>query len=390
MENNNILNLKEKKSTKKRNIKEIWSDLKDYAKTPEGKKRIIAAILILLLVLGVVFTVYTRYYKKEKTASNDTPTVLPKVTTTPNNEPKKVVSYLDGQKYNEDVANRNPLAIMVENHPDARPQSGLDKAKVIYEAVTEGGITRFMAIYGPEGASKVGPVRSARTYFVDYDLEYNGFYAHVGGNLDALELINVLGIKDLDQFRYGSEAYWREPDASKATEHTMYTDTEKLWNIAKNNGWDMKANFDSLPFKEEANKDQRPESQSVTINFSSAGYLVNWQYDKGCNCYLRSMAGVAHNDAQSGEQLKSKNIVIQELERWYAPTSINEEGWAMQTVGEGNVKVIMDGKTVEGKWKKDNIHSRTLFYDSNGNQIKFDPGVTWMEIISTGTPVTIE
>jgi hypothetical protein len=385
---NNILNLKEKTS-KKRSIKEIWSDFKEYAKTPEGKKRIIAAILILLLVLGVIYTVYLRYYKKEKVVNNAT-TVLPKVASPVATEPKKIVSYLDGQKYTEDTANRHPLAIMIENHPDARPQSGLDKAKVIYEAVTEGGITRFMAIYGPEGASKVGPVRSARTYFVDYDVEYDGFYAHVGGNLDALELINQLGVKDLDQFRYGSEAYWREPDAYKATEHTMYTDTEKLWNIAKNNGWDMKATFDSLPFKEEANKDQRPESQSVTINFSSSGYLVNWQYDKGCNCYLRNMAGEQHKDAQSGEQLKSKNIVIQELERWYAPTSINEEGWAMQTVGEGNVKVIIDGKTIEGKWKKDNIHSRTQFYDSNGNQIKFDPGVTWYEIISNGTPVTIE
>lgn len=382
------VNLPKKKSIWKKDLSEIWSDFKEFAKTPEGKKKILIFSLIFALILGVGITAYFRYFVKEK-ISNVKPQILPKVTTNSKKEPNKIVSFLDGQKYTEDVANRHPLAIMIENHPEARPQSGLDKAKIIYEAITEGGITRFMALFGPEGASKIGPVRSARPYYLDWNLEYDGFYAHVGGSAEALQLISQLNIKDLDQFKYGTEAYWREPQADKATEHTMYTDTEKLWKIAENNGWNMKANFDSLPFKEDPNKDQRPESQSVTINFSSPIYSVGWQYEKGCNCYLRSLAGDPHKDAQSGEQLKAKNVIIQEVERWLSSTSA-AEGWAMQTVGEGNVKILMDGKTIEGKWKKDNENSRTLFYDSNNNQIKFNPGVFWVEIVPPGTAVLIQ
>jgi hypothetical protein len=380
----------EKTNKKKKTIKERWQDFKESLKTPEGKKKLLIFIVIFVVVLVTGFTVYNRYFAKEKPSStaNNSGT-LPSINESTAPSEKKVISIFDGQSYPENVANRHALAIMVENQVDSRPQSGLDKAKIVYEAITEGGITRFMAIYGPESTSKVGPVRSARTYYLDWDLEYDGFYAHVGGNLDALQLIPELKIKDLDQFRYGEQAYSRIPRGNRATEHTMYTDTDKLWKIAEDNGWDMKANFDSYEFKDDALLDQRPNSQSIGINFSTASYKVTWDYDKTNNVYLRSMAGSPHKDEVTGEQLKAKIVIIQEVQRWETTTSINEAGWAMKTVGEGNAKIVMDGKVIEGKWKKENRTSRTVFTDADGNKIKYDPGTMWVEIIPPSTPVTI-
>lgn len=379
-----------KKSIWKKNLGEIWTEFKDSLKTKEGRKKFIIFFVIFIIIVATGVTVYARYFSKQKSSTGSAISkILPKFADDTKTEPKKVVSSLDGQMYNEDVSNRHPVAVMIENHPDARPQSGLDKAKIVYEAIAEGGITRFMAIFGPESASKVGPVRSARTYYLDWALEYDAFYAHVGGNIDALDLIPQIKIKDLDQFRYGTEAYWRVPQTGKATEHTMYTDTDKLWNIASDNKWSITSSFDSYAFKTDSPEAQRPESQDVSINFSTATYEVTWKYNKKDNLYYREMAGVAHKDAVSGNQLTAKNVLIEEVQRTPVVTRINESGWSMDTVGEGKAKVLMDGKLIEGKWKKTSRTARTNFYDADGNKLQFDPGVFWYEIVSPGTAVTV-
>lgn len=369
----------EKKPTK-------WLRFKDWLKTPKGKVYFALMLLSVLVLVSAGYVGYVRYFQKEKLPWENK-NILPAIHITETPEIKKTASSLDGLKYPEDTANRHPLGVMVENHPDARPQSGLDKAKIIYEAISEGGITRFLAIFGPESAPKTGPVRSARTFYLDWCLEYDCFYGHVGGNLDALQLIPTVGVKDLDQFRYGTQAYWREPQIGKATEHTMYTDTDKLWKIAQDNGWDMKANFDSYEFKEDAVKEQRPELASVTIDFSTESYKVKWIYDRESNSYKRELAGMPHKDAISGEQLSAKNVIVQEVQRWYAPTEINETGWAMKTVGSGKAKVFMDGKMYEGTWKKTDRDGRTRFYGTDDKELKFNPGNTWVEIVHSDTTV---
>lgn len=383
----------EKKSIWKRDVGELfrekWQEFQQFAKTPAGKKKILlfSIIFIILLIFGIA--IYNRYFAKEKLFGNLGQQTLPKMADENKEKVKKALSSLDGQMYPEDVANRHPLAIMVENHPEARPHSGLDKAKIIYEVITEGGITRFMAIYGPESSSKVGPVRSARSYFLDWTLEYDAFYAHVGGSSEALNLIPKLGIKDLNQFRYGNQAFWREPQKGKATEHTMYADTDKLWNIAQANGWNMKADFASFEFKDDLSKEHRPASQKVSINFSTNTYLVSWNYEPETNLYARNLAGLPHKDTISGEQLKTKNIIVQEVNRSYSPSDSNG-GWSMQTTGSGKAKIYLDGKMIEASWKKEKRHSRTYFYDTDNKQIKFNPGVTWYEIVPPGTVVTTE
>ncbi|OGD56904.1 hypothetical protein A2V71_04105 [Candidatus Berkelbacteria bacterium RBG_13_40_8] len=332
----------------------------------------IVLVAIFSLILGFAgFVIYKRYFEKEKFAD------LFKR----GKEETLVANKLDGTLVPPDKATRHPLAIVIENHTQARPQVGLDKASIIYEVITEGGITRFLAVYGPYDAEKVGPVRSARTYFIDWLSEFNAYFGHVGGNYDALEKIKIDNILDLDQFALGKTAYWREPEKGKATEHTMFTTTEKLYQAAKDKKYPEKADFRALEFKEPLEEALRKEGQKITINFSSDTYSVSWLYDTATNKYLRTMGGLPHKDKASGEQLAAANIIIQQMERWEAPTEINETGWAMKTIGSDKAMVFSQGKQIIGTWKKTDRTSKTIFYDDKGKEITFIPGQFWIEIV---------
>jgi hypothetical protein len=356
----------------------------DNVKKPENldpkqlkKKKIIKISIIVgvsLLVGILLFVGYWVYFRKGNN-------FLSNLKQKPSTVSSKIANKLDGRKVDTDKANRHPLAIMVENHPDARPQSGLDKASIVYEAITEGGITRFMAVYGPYDATKVGPVRSARTYFIDWVQSFKAYYAHCGGNLDALDKIKTDGVLDLDQFAVGDKAYWREPQKGKASEHTMFTSTDKLYAVVSSKGWSEANNFVSLKFADAIDATKRTFGQDISIKFSSASYDVSWVYDKVANSYKRTMAGTAHNDGVTGEQLKATNVIIQEVNRHEAPTAINEQGWAMQTTGTGKAMVFSQGVQTDGTWKKTEQTSRTTFYDSTGKEIVFTPGSFWIEIV---------
>lgn len=302
---------------------------------------------------------------------------------------KLVVSPLDGERYPEDVANRHTLGVMIENHPDSRPQFGLTDASVVYEAIAEGGITRFLALYGPKIPDKAGPVRSARTYYLDWCLEYDCFYGHVGGNIDALDLIPKIGIKDLDQFRLGTKAYFRQPRKGIATEHTMYTTPSKLYAIAGERGWNQTGGQPAISYKQDIGTKNRPASQSVAVDISSKQFNTSWSYDPTTNAYTRSMGGVAHKDGKTGEQIKSKVLIVQEVVSRPTTTRINEHGFIFDTIGTGKAKIIQDGVVTEATWKKSSQKNRTIFTDVSGDEIKMNTGQRWITVVNPGTKVTV-
>ena len=313
-------------------------------------------------------------------------------------KPQLYASSLDGTMVSSEDANKHPLGVMVENHVDARPQSGLSQASVVYEAIAEGGITRFLAVYGPRGAAKVGPVRSARTYYVDWIRELNGYLAHVGGNYDALDMIKKVGILDLDQFANPS-AYWRDNSRKVSSEHTMYADTTKLYGIAADKKYTTANSFIPWKFKtdtasatEAADPTATTTNQiseayavatTININFGNANYNVSYAYDKTTNNYLRNLAGKAHLDAENSTQLSAKNVVVQTVNRKPTVTAINENGYIMDTVGSGVAAVFQDGIKIDATWKKENESSRTRFFNkATSAEIDFNSGVTWIEVIS--------
>lgn len=292
-------------------------------------------------------------------------------------------SLLDGMSYSSDLANRNPLAVSVENHPSARPQYGLSQASIVYEAITEGGITRYIAIFAPKDAKEIGPIRSARLFFMDWLVEYGAFFAHAGGNEDALANISAYKIKDLNDSR---TYFWRDSKGrAVASEHTLFSSTEKLYQYAQSKDFDInKSSFDALKFKTEG--PAATAGKGVEINFSSAQYKVRWSYDQKTNSYLRFLAGKEDRDALTNAQLSSKNVIIQEVARTLQPTgNYGGENWVMTTAGSGKAHIFRDGQVLEATWKKPSRDSRTKFYDANSVEITFNPGTFWYEIIPPGS-----
>lgn len=313
---------------------------------------------------------------------------------------------LHPKKTKLDWEQRRPLGIMIENHVEARPQVGLTFADIVYEAVAEGGITRFLAIYYcvPDESITVGPVRSAREYFVKWISEYGAspLYAHVGGaNMpgpaDALGQIREYGwegYNGLNQFSIGFPTFWRDYSRGVATEHTMYADIQKLWEVAKKRGLtnvDKKGNkweagFVSWKFKDDPERNARPASSSATFDFwGDETFEVSWKYNPEDNRYYRFNAGSSHLDAASGQQVKASTVVVQ-----YVPESRANDGYPGDVhlvyglTGEAPAKILRDGQTIDAKWHKASRQDRTRYKDKSGKEIEFTRGPIWIHTLPKG------
>lgn len=281
----------------------------------------------------------------------------------------KVASPLNGVQVPEDVAKLRPFAVVIENSPEARPQTGLGDADLVYEAVAEGGITRFVALYANSEPSELGPVRSARSYFVDWITPFEAFYAHCGGSAEALaQLKNEKPVIDLDQFQY-AQSYWRV--STRYAPHNLYTSIAKLKEAAALTKASFEKKYEALKFKSDAPLPERPAQAEVNVGWGFS-YAVRWVYDAKTNNYARFMAGQAHNDAKTGKQITAKTIIVE----------VHGSSDPPEAVGEGKVIVFRDGKKIEGTWEKATKQDRTKYYDENGKPIELTAGLIWIEIVS--------
>lgn len=325
------------------------------------------------------------------------------------NEPKTESCPLNGSMHTKRARDfwesRRPLAVMIENHSEARPQSGLTSADIIYEAVAEGGITRFMAIFYCNPADvQVGPVRSARTYFLDWLSEYDALYAHVGGAntpgpADALSQIIRYEVKDLNQFSIGFPVFWRDYQRlghPVATEHTMYSTTAKLWEIGAKRGWTAS---DSAGLRWEDNFTPWSfidgkgggATKNITVSFwqSQPGYEVTWAYDADSNSYQRKNGDSDQLDLNNNTQIASKNVVVQ-----FQKESNANDGYPGNihllygTIGSGKALIFKDGDVIEGKWIKAKRTARTKYTDANGKEIAFNAGQIWIQTVPEGSKVS--
>jgi hypothetical protein len=340
---------------------------------------LLASLIIFLLILaGLTYYFWTKNYfsaqiSQTKSGKAGSDAKLQQLVACP----------ADGVWTTADKAFRHPLAISIENHPSSRPQSGLDKASLIYETPTEGGITRFLAVYVENDADEVGPVRSARTYFLDWLSEFDGIFAHCGGNADALALIKPDSIKDLDEFTYAS-TYWRSRD--RQAPHNLYTSTDRLWTRAHNFGWDQKIDYASWKYKEDMEVKKRPQGGEVNILYANPSFKVKYNYSPSLNSYLRVINNESHLDETSGKQLSPKNVAVMWVFTW--PLYDQENGWEIETISAGKAKIFLDGQVISGTWKKEGRTTRTKFYNEQGSEINFNRGQTWIQVVPEGTEVT--
>ncbi|OGY21850.1 MAG: hypothetical protein A2126_01555 [Candidatus Woykebacteria bacterium GWB1_45_5] len=279
-----------------------------------------------------------------------------------------------------------PLAIMVENSVVTRPQSGLSKADIVYEALAEGGITRFAAVFLSQ-SSQVGPVRSARKYYYDWILEYKPVFAHWGGNEGVRAAARqVFGAKDFDQFAIGGAAFYK----TCYGEHCGYTHTDKLWAVADQKGVNKPVSIESWQFKDDAAAKQ-PNASEVTIGFQGdRGYIVVWRYDPASNSYLRLNGGAAHTDKETGQQIRVKSVIVNSLQSLGYEIVTGVANRNFKTIGENNVKIFQDGGVIEGVWKKSSQEARTHFFDSSGKEVALNRGQIWMEMVPAGSAVSFK
>jgi hypothetical protein len=350
-----------------------WARLRSWLKNHK-KVGIVGTAVVAVLALSVVI-----WFGGANTSIKD---IIPeKVTQKEAPPPTELPSLLNGVILPLDLYNRHPVAVMIENSQAARPQTGLGSADVVYEMVTEGGITRFMAVFSSTLPEKAGPVRSARSYFIDYLSEYDAFYAHAGGSPTALARIGQYGIK---AYPHSSDAYWREPRAGVASEHTLFTDVSKIFKFGvEKRGWPATADFQPWLFKDPS-ATPSPVAAAVNIKFSSAPFNVVWNFDPATNSYSRVMAGVAHKDAVTGEQITARTIVALSVTHSpnppYSGTG-KESEWAMATIGEGTAAVFEDGHSLAATWKKPSRTERTRFFDGEGKEILLNRGKIWVEVV---------
>jgi hypothetical protein len=338
-----------------------------------------------------------------KTAAQSEPLQTPTPTLAPLYDPLNG-EILSATQYAA-LKNNMPLAVMMPNDVDARPwQSGINNADVVYEALTEGPVTRFMAIfYADQDNFKVMPVRSTRVYFLDWLLEYNNIIiAHTGYAQTTNPLTNAYAILKDDNVR---SLVWDFPftyDNTCANSTTTpvwdcaYSTTQRLWNDAEQkHGWTA-SQWTGLPtslqweYKSDAPV-ATPTASTITIPFlyKNDAWQTTWKYDPTNNDYLRfDYQDKPQMDHLSNTQINTKDLVVQEVP--FQQTHDEKDRSIQGVIGQGKAYIFEDGNEVQGTWKKASQTAKTFFYDANGNEIQFNRGREWISVIPDTQTITVK
>jgi len=312
-------------------------------------------------------------------------------------EPEIVRFYspLTGVETTQENTLRPITAVMIENSPEARPQSGLQQAGVVFEAVAEGGITRFIALYQEAQPGLIGPVRSVRPYYIEWAAAFDPAVAHVGGSDEALAMIRSgsYGI-DLDQF-FNDQAYWRTND--RYAPHNMYTDTKNLDALMAARG---KTSSTFTPWeRREGERVTQPEPttddgepvvdtnvyvNSITMPVSTGLFLVKYEYNAAVNNYTRYQGGAAHTDRELG-QIAPDTVIAMMVDMYLGSDGLHNE---VRTTGSGTAYIFQNGIMYQTVWAKTSPNSQITFTGVDGNEIKLNRGQTWITAVPNGQTVT--
>jgi hypothetical protein len=340
---------------------------------PPGNKEWVATIIIVLVGGFGIFFILSHHGPKpvvSATSVKARPKVPPKPTTVP--------STLSGLPVAPSVNNTPVTGVMIENSTDARPQSGLGQASVVFEAVAEGGVTRFLALYQDTAPANVGPIRSARPYYVQWELGFDAGYAHVGGSPDALADIKAWSVRDLDQFANGG-SYHRI--TSRAAPHNVYTAISTLNQLETSKGY-ASSSFTGFTRKPEAPV-KTPTAKSIDLTLSGPVYNAHYDYNAATNSYLRSEGGAAQIDANTNQQIASKVVIAMVVPETQGALDASGAYYSdYNVIGSGPVDVFQDGAVTTGQWTKSSNTSQITFTDASGQTIKLDPGQTWLTAVS--------
>lgn len=297
--------------------------------------------------------------------------------------PEKVhyFSAYTGEEVDKSTYNNIPFMAIIENSKDARPQSGLSEADIVYETMAEGGIPRFIALFQKNSPSKIGPIRSARPYFLNISKEYSLPFAHCGYSDEAKAMIENEKLMSLNEFTYGK--YYSRDTVRKAP-HNLYTSAENLRKLITEKDY-IKSSTVKLTFNKDFwASDSLKAANSVSLNLNKY-YKTDYIYKEGK--YYKSMDGKASIDKENNSPITAVNIIIQITD---IKLQKDNQHLDISLVGEGSGYVISNGKYTKMKWSKKDLTSQTVIKDENDLNIPLAPGNTWWHVIDKGNTVTID
>lgn len=350
--------------------------------------RLVAILCVLTVAVGASISAW--HFHHPSTARHLSATarrvaaVAPRVTKASTDVPGP----LNGLATPRRMALRRPIAVVYDNfYPDARPQSGLSQASVVFEALAEGGISRLMAIFLEHDAPRVGPIRSARPYFVEWASGYRALFVHAGGAPAALQLLfrtpqtaNVEALLSQPQF---------VRSFAQLAPHNLYTTTNGVRVLARLNSWNEPGHFPWVQHKRDAPLRFRGREPVIHISFSTSqigsppAYDVTYTYVRRRNLYLRSIGGLAAVDANTRRRLAAKNVIV--LFARIAPIPNDPDLRVdISAIGHGRALIFRDGWETAGTWRKRSILDAVHFWDNRGRTVALDAGPTWIEVVTPG------
>jgi hypothetical protein len=340
------------------------------------KERVLGSALVAVIILGGATGSYA--LNKSFNGKGNVATPIAKKADAQPTKPSTEASRLTGVQITPELNKRPITSIQIENSPDARPQAGLKDAGVVFEAVAEGGITRFNASFLEAQPDYIGPVRSVRPYYAALAAPFDPIFVHAGGSGDGLAKLRELGLKDLDHGANGG-AFRRVPD--RYAPHNLYTSMADLDKASAGRGYTT-SNVKSLPRKTEK---QSPTvtARTIDLSISSALYNVHYDYDQATNSYKRSEGGKPHTDHRSGQQLAPKTVVA--LVMNYSQQGIYS---VYQTNGSGKAYVFQDGTVQTGSWTKAGDKEQLVFTDDSGKPMSLNAGQTWITLVKSAGSAT--
>lgn len=314
-----------------------------------------------------------------------TPVPTPTPTPTPVPTPSPVPAPLTGRMVSPIVAARHPIAVMIDDLGPARPQSGFNSAAVVWQAPAEGGIPRYMMIFQDQVPESIGPVRSARYYYIAWAAEWKAVYAHVGGSPQAMETLRQKGngqlVYNADEFRW---ARYFHRISERSSPHNMYTEGKTLRQLARRVGAEDGPMKPVWKFADDAPLAERPKGGTIVVKYPAN--TIKYSYDRNTNSYYRGVTREAKQiDAATGERVHPKNVVVMLMR--FGPLNDgnpNKHRLEATVIGKGKAWIATNGKTIEGTWRKKSLTAPTLFYDELGHQVTLTVGQTFVQVIAQG------
>jgi Protein of unknown function (DUF3048) N-terminal domain/Protein of unknown function (DUF3048) C-terminal domain len=326
------------------------------------------------------------------TLPSASPSPTPTPTPTPEPTPVLVPAPLTGEPVKPSLAQRHVIAVMIDDLYAARPQSGLSQADVVWQAPAEGGIPRYMALFQTGNPPAVGPVRSARLYFIAWAAEWNSVYVHAGGSPQAKQLLaSSKGrgsvVYNADDFRWEGRYLWRV--TTRAAPHNVYTDGKHLRQLARKVGAKAIDRGPVWKFAPDADISQRPQGGTIIVPYPYN--KIRYNYDRKSNTYKRLVSVEGKQvDAATKVRIAPKNVIVMFMH--FAPLNDGSHKSRLEAnfTGSGVAYIATNGKTIKGTWKKKSMKGPTRFFDRQGNKVTLTVGQTFVQVVPAGTKITIQ